>query len=268
MTKPSVLVAAGCSWVAAKSIDTDPAATNVDYGHVEDPSYVDQHSFAGILRRRLQLDDLVFVAQHGSNNKTQARRLVDFIDQSRSKYSRIFVLWGITSLYRWEMYSSTTRQVESCLAGGYYTNQGLEAEVKDYFSRYFNEEYELQKLGQDVLLISNYLSNNNIEHLFANSFQDLDLSVNIPDQHFYRVREKNNDLLSLLCRRNNIDVSQSSVPWLNLLDQTRQFSNKSIRELQNQSMLDCATAHPTVAAHQIIADELYEYIQGTKNERI
>ena len=64
--------------------------------------------------------------------------------------------------------------------------------------------------------------------------------------------------------KNNVKLSTSSVPWLNLLKPTpdMQYHNRAVKELQNCGMLDSATAHPTVAAHALIADELYNYIKG------
>jgi hypothetical protein len=259
--KPSVLVAAGCSWVAARAIDTDPSATDFDYTHVEDTAFVDQYSFAGILREQLGLDKLILLAVHGSNNTTQAHKLIDFIESHKDEYDKIFVLWGLTSIYRWEMYSSVTKQTESCMVGGYYKNQELADEVKHYFIKFFNEDYEVQKLTHSVLLISNYLTNNKIDHLFVNSFQGRKLPTNLT-KHFYKADEQDNDLLSFLCKKNSVKLSQSSVPWLNLLDKELQYSNKSVKALQELCMLDRATAHPTVEAHQLIATELYDYIQG------
>ena len=80
--KPSVLVAVGCSWVAAKCIDRDPAITTPDYDHVEDPAFVQEHSFAGQLQRRLGLDELHFIARHGASNEEQVRKLINFVKQN------------------------------------------------------------------------------------------------------------------------------------------------------------------------------------------
>lgn len=246
MSKPSVLVAAGCSWVVGKNVDV-----------IE--------SFAYQLQQQLKLDEFCSVARNGASNTEQINKLVDFIASNKDRYSYIFVLIGLTSLFRWDMYSSVTGKVESCAVG-----RGigpLKQEIKHYFSHYFNEKYELEKLNTQVIMLNGYLKSLNINHLFVNSFQSYQFD-NINEQEFYRVKEKNNDMLSFLCKTNGIKISTSSVPFLNLLSPNAQFNNYSIKELQEKGWLDVETAHPTVQAHKLIANELYDYIKDKKDERI
>ena len=265
--KPSVLIAAGCSWVAGRAIDIDPLDTTFNLDHVEDPAVVEQYSFAGILQRRLELDQLYFTASNASNNETQVRKIIDFIERNKDNYSRIFVLWGLTSVYRWEMYSATTGSIEPCVLGRKYTG-GLKDEVQFYFKHLWNKDHMLEKLGNHVVTLNAYLNQQSIEHLFFNAFQgytNQELKINtIDDGVFYRVKETNNDMLSYLCVKHNVKPSTSSVPWLNLLRPKIEmaYPNRAIKELQSQGALDCATAHPTIKAHAAIAEELYNYIRG------
>jgi hypothetical protein len=261
--KPSVLIAAGCSWVAGRAIDTDPAALTFDFNHVEDSAFVDQHSFAGLLQRKLGLDQLHFIAKNGTNNEEQFGSLVTFINNHHTEYSEIFVLWGLTSIYRWQMYSALTDQVEACAIGKKVTSEELLADVKHYFSRHWSKDHELSKLGVNLITLNGYLKNLGIQHLFFNAFQSYNNSdlgiVTMPE--FYHVAEERNDMLSLLCTKSKVKFTKSSVPWLNLLKPvTMQFNNKAIRNLQSTGWLDRATAHPTVKAHEVIANELYDYI--------
>lgn len=263
--KPSVLVAVGCSWVAGKSIDCDPAVTTHDFEHVEDPAFVAENSFAGRLQKSLELDQLHFIARNGASNEEQVRKLINFVKAHKDEYSKIFVLWGITSIYRWEMYSNTTEQIEPCIWGRFYKNKDLSEEATYHFKHFWNKEYELEKLGNQVTTLDAYLTANDIKHLFFNSFQSYnieDLKFN-NDNLFYKVKETNNDMLSFLCQKNNVKISNSSVPWLNLLKPTmaQTYPNRAVKELQRIGCLDNATAHPTVSAHKLIADELYNYIK-------
>lgn len=247
--KPSVLVAAGCSWVVGKNVD--PKST-----------------FVQLLQENLELDEFVSLAENGSNNATQLHRLIKFIESNQDTYSRIFVLWGLTSIYRWEMYSATTNRVESCMVGKNLPK--IEEELKYYFTHFFNTDYELSKLGNQVSLLNGYLKNMDIGHLIFNSFQgynNKDLDIDVDSKYFYQVEEKNNDMLSFLCQSNKIKLSTSSVPWLNLAGGD-QFNNNSIKELQTAGMLDDLDAHPTAQAHKLIANKLYDYIKEKNNERI
>jgi len=263
--KPSVLVAVGCSWVAGAYMDTDPTATDFDYNHEVDPEFRRQHSFAGLIQQRLGLDQIHFIAANGASNDNQVRNLISFIDSNQKNYSHIFVLWGLSSIYRWETYSANTGTVEDNIHGRTAHRPGIEEEVKYYFSHFWNQEHELEKLGNRVLLVSGYLKNLNIEHLFFNSFQGYsneDLRINnIRDNVFYRVKEKNNDLLSLLCDKNNVALADSKLPFLNILRPSgTQINSRAVKELQVLGWLDQATSHPTVKAHKLIANELYDYI--------
>jgi len=247
--KPSLFIAAGCSWVAGKSIDLDPTSNTIAWDHVEDVEFVKQHSFAGILQKSLGYDNLEIVAVSGSNNTEQISRVVNFLQHSRQTYSRVFVLWGITSLHRWQMYSSSTNSVEDCVHTSipFKTNKEFREEIKYYFSHFFNEEYELEKLNTQAIMFSGYLQSQNVDHLFVNSFQNNPVQVN----RFYPV-----DLLSLLYQEQGI---KSGEPFLNVMLPNQQFP-RAIRQLQQAGWLDTATAHPTVKAHALIAKKLAEYL--------
>jgi hypothetical protein len=244
--KPSVLIAAGCSWVVGKNVD---------------PEY----AFACRLQKHLGLDEFYSVARNGANNTEQINKLVEYINTNHDQYSNIFVLWGVTSIYRWEMYSSVTNAVEDCAVGR--GTDELKKEIKHYFSHYFNEDYELKKLKTQVIMLDGYLKSLNIRHLFVNSFQSYQIN-DVDNQYFYQVQEEDNDMLSLLCRANKIKISASSVPFLNLTTPGTHFNNYSVQELQRTGWLDNESAHPTVQAHDLIANELYDYIKDKNNERI
>jgi hypothetical protein len=264
--KPSLLVAAGCSWVAGAYMDCDPAVTEFDYNHVVDPEFRRQRSFAGLLQQQLGLDQIHFVARNGASNDDQLRNLMAFLDRKRDNYSRVFVLWGLTSIYRWEVWSSSLGYIEDSAFGRDTHKPEVLEEIKYYYSHFWNREYELEKLGNKVLLLNGYLKSLNVEHLFFNSFQGYsadNLNIkNIEEKSFYLPAVVENDLASLLCKKNNIYIKQSKMPFLNLLrPAAKQMNSSNIRELQQSGWLDCATAHPTVKAHQLIADELYNYIK-------
>lgn len=263
--KPSVLIAVGCSWVAGAYMDTDPTTTDFDYNHEVDPEFRRQHSFAGLVQQRLGLDQIHFIATNGASNDNQVRNLIAFVDANQNNYSHIFVLWGLSSIYRWETYSAALNNVEDNAHGRTDHKPGVEDEIKYYFSHFWNQEHELEKLGNKILLLSGYLTHLNIEHLFFNSFQSYstdDLKIqNISDTNFYRIKEKNNDLLSLLCDRNDVTIKETKLPFLNLLRPGgTQITSRAVKELQGLGWLDQATSHPTVKAHKLIANELYDYI--------
>jgi hypothetical protein len=262
--KPSILLAAGCSWVAAKSIDCDPDSIDMDFAHIEDPAFVKQHSFAGLLTKQLGFDQLEILAEHGANNEQQLKRIINFVENNKDNYSDIFVLWGLTSIYRWQMYNATSNQVENCMIGRKQLS-GVEQEIKSYFSKHWNKDLELERLGSNVLMLHGYLDNYNIKHLFFNSFQsytDSSMNYSIDDNYFYKVKEDNNDMLSLLCAQAGVENNSKS-PWLNLLAPVAlQYNTGAVKKLQTTGWLDKATAHPTVKAHVTIAKELHKYIEG------
>jgi hypothetical protein len=266
--KPSVLIAAGCSWVAGRAIDTDPVTTDYDYDHVEDPNFVQQHSFAGILQKKLGLDNFIMLARNGTNNEQQVHSIVDWITDNADQYSKLFLLFGITSTHRWQMYSSTAKEVIPCALGmSGKNNPELAEEFKYYTKHFLSNELEVSRLSVSLRMLDGYLNNLKIDHLFVNSFQSYSFDSSFAD--YYRVNEQKNDLLNFLCETNDIHVPRTSFPFLNLFGKGKhQYLTEEIIALQNIGMLDRATAHPTAKAHQLIADELYSYIRNNKNERI
>ncbi|CAB4129179.1 hypothetical protein UFOVP112_277 [uncultured Caudovirales phage] len=266
MNKPSVLIAVGCSWVAGAYMDTDPATTEFVFDYKVDKKFRDQYSFAGLLQQKLNLDQIHFVARDGASNDNQLRNLLAYLDTHRQDWSDIFVLWGLTSIYRWEIYSNSLGRIEDSAYGRTLQNEIIEEETKYYFSHFWNKEFELEKLGNSVALLNGYLNNLGIKHLFVNSFQGYsaeDLKIkNISPEWFYMPDDSSNDLLSMLCKSNDIEVAKSKMPWLNLVrPKESQFNTKAVRELQKHGWLDVATSHPTVKAHSLIADKLYNYIK-------
>jgi hypothetical protein len=256
--KPALLLAAGCSWVAGRAIDTDPNALTFDMDHIEDPQLVKEYSFAGILQRKLKLDQIEFIARNGASNREQLHKIVEFINLNKNNYSKIFVLWGLTSIYRWETYSEATKQVLTCMFGRKFKNNDIDSEIKYYFSHFWNKEYELKKLQTDVLLLNGYLDNLGIDHVFFNTFQLLDLEIDNTKKFYYA-----NDMLNFLCETNGIQKGQDKLPWLNLLaPREKQVNTRAVLELANQGWLDHATKHPTIKAHSLIAEELYKFIEG------
>lgn len=264
--KPTVLVAAGCSWVAGRAIDTDPTSTNYDYSHVEDSAFVREHCFAGLVQKSLAYDELALLAKNGTNNEEQIHCILDFVLTNKDNYSKIFVLFATTSIYRWQMFSSVANEVIPCAIGLSREKQPeLNEEFKYYSKHFFNKDLELSRLSDSMIMLDGYLTNLNIDHLFVNSFQSY--NIDIDDSHYYQVQETNNDLVNLLCKSGNIVVPKSSVPFMNFFGKT-QYITKEISELQKAGLLDVATAHPTVEAHKIIADELYSYIKDKRNVSI
>ena len=247
MSKPSLLLAAGCSWVVGKNVEL--------------PSI-----FAKLLQEQLGLDEFHSVARNGSNNTEQIDQLVNYITAHHTEYSQIFVIWGVTSLYRWEMYSASANQVIPCAIGRGTDTEEIKKEVKYYFSHFWDKDYELKKLTTQTNMLNGYLKSMNINHLFVNSFQSCQL--NIDDQYFYHVAEPDNDIMSFLCRTNGIKISNSRVPFLNLVKPEEQFNSNSVKELQQAGWLDQDSAHPTIKAHKAIADELYKYIKENNHECI
>lgn len=258
--KPTVLVAAGCSWVAGRAIDTNPTATEFDFTHVEDPAFVQTHSFAGLLKNKLGLNEFVMLAKNGTNNEEQIQSITNFIAKEQGNYSNVFVLFGVTTPYRWQMYSASVDAVVPCSLGMDRKNQpSLDEEFKYYTKHFFSKDFEESRLATQLLMLDGYLTNLNIKHLFFNSFYSY--NVNVDRQSYYRVNERDNDILKLLCVRNGVGGPRSSMPFLNQFGKT-QYLPREVTELQKLGMLDLATAHPTVVAHKLIADELYSYIEG------
>jgi hypothetical protein len=252
-----LLIACGCSWTRAWG-STDNCLAFFDPHYQDDLDFVREKSYVGRVAEFLNINQIFMLATPGSNNETQSRLLIEFLQKNRHKFDRVFVLWGLTSHLRWELYSNNINAPSMFMLGSK-VPAGKEKERQWHLVNHWNEDFELLKLGQKIVLTSSYLKSLNVEHLFFpvfESFNSNNMNLDhIADQYFFKRTELHNDMLSQWCIDNQLTHPQ------NILSNPYAMHDKEkLKQLTDLELLNPVHGHPSAKGHKDIADRLITHL--------
>lgn len=264
-TGPDLFLAAGCSWTRAWGAhDSCLAFGSPDFA--DDPVFMMEKSYAGRLAGHLGFDSIINMAMPGSSMDLQVRFLIEFLQKNRHKFRRVFVLWGMTSHTRWELYSNDIEKPVGFQIGAdvppsaasFYP--GRRDQMKLFLTHHWNEKYELERYSQKIVMCHAYLRMLDIDHLFFPVFEsfnqtNMDLN-NVDDQNFFWKTQQINDILGLWWMQNQHDAPRqiSSNP----------FCDKDVSKLTaliDAGLLSQKFAHPTQQGHLDIFNRLVEHME-------
>jgi hypothetical protein len=249
-----LFVAFGCSWTRAWG--SYPKETMVGLpGYVENTEFLSTKSYMALIADHLDIERRFNFAQCGSNNDTQARLIIEFVQKNRSRFNRVFLLWGITSIYRWELYCNRIDAPWSYMRGSH-VPRDEQAELEHYFKHHWEKSYQLDRLADRIVTLSAYLESQQVEHCFFPVFQAYNqhnLALpNLPKQLF-RQEKHTNDMMGLMCENESLDAIDDFLSDANNRD-TR------INDLIQAGYLSQHHAHPTEKGHRFIADNIIEWL--------
>lgn len=256
-----LLIACGCSWTRAWGADDDCLAF-FDPEFQDNLEFIRNQSYVGQVAKFLDIDQILMLATPGSNNETQSRLLIEFLQNNRDQFNRVFVLWGVTSHLRWELYSNAI-DAPSMFMLGSQVPAGKEKERKWYFVNHWNEQFELLKLAQRIATTSSYLNMLNVEHLFFpvfESFNSNNMNLNyLNDKYFFKRTENNNDMLSQWCMDN-----QLIHPEKILSNPYDAQDREKLKKLTDLGYLNRVHGHPSAKGHADIAKRLITHLESYK----
>ena len=223
-------------------------------------------SYVGQLASYLRFDSIINLAIPGSSLDLQVRFLFEFLQKNRARFNRIFVLWGLTSHLRWELYSNKIAtpvafQIGADVppgAASFY--HGRNAEMKSFLTNHWNEQFELERYNQKIVMTHAYLQMLDIPHLFFCTFESFNGHnmnlVHINDDNFFKKKDNPNDMLSLWCHEHAICRPHvvSSAPF-------NKQDVSALGDLVSLGFLSQRYAHPTEKAHRDIADRLKKFLE-------
>lgn len=252
-----IIVAIGCSWTRAWGYHDNDIHSN-DPTRKDDIDFLYHQSYVGIVRAYLKLDSMLITAIPGSNNEMQIRLLMDFLKNNETKFDKIFVLWGITSHTRWELYSNVI-EAPSMFHIGSDVPTGKEKEREWFLKYHYNEEFQLEKLENLIRLTHGYLNNKKIEHLFFPTFTNYNNKnlylQDVSDSCFYKKNFNENSMLDMMFKYCN------QKPIKNFLSNPyNQKDNNKIRILIEKKIFS-KLAHPNKFGHKLIGDKLIEHFE-------
>lgn len=257
---PDVFMAIGCSWTRAwGAVDSCP---DFDSAYQDDLNFYNNESFVGRICNHLGFSSKIVMALPGSNNDTQTRLLIELLQKNRNKFGRVFVLWGITSHLRWELYSNKINAPSMYMLGSN-VPPGKDTERKWHIVNHWNNEFELERLGQKIVTTSAYLKMLDIDHLFFPVFESYNSSNmnlnNVNPKNYYNIDAPCNDMLHTWASEQNISIKETVL--------SNPYSNKdkdNLESLIDAGYLNKKHAHPSSRGHADIAVKLIQYIDSTR----
>lgn len=254
-TPHRVMIALGCSWTRAWGW-RDDFRTDSDGSWVDDVDFVTHRSFVGRFAQHIDCTGIINLALPGASNQMQMRLLIELLEQHRSHLGDVFVLWGMTSHHRWEMWSNVVDQPTKFTVGS--DLPGHKAAERDWWLKWhYNEGFELQALARNVVLLHHYLNGLGIQHLFFPAFVPFNQHnlqiTNMAHKNFYGWTSSNNDMMTLLCDHAGVDR-----PHHFLSNPYSHDDCDRVSKLRAVGMFS-ALAHPTALAHQIMGQALIDH---------
>ena len=179
MTK-KLLITFGCSWTYGVGAGYQPGMSMSDLRDIAwDNSIANTVSFRGIISKKLNYTNKNFSAG-GSSNQKQFRLAKEYFsskefDRDREYYDEIVLLWGITSIYRDELYSNLTD--ENINFTHHDNNRRRNKSLDLYLKYFFNDDNEIRKIALDVLFWDKFFSKNIITNYWFDTFNHNDYPI-------------------------------------------------------------------------------------------
>jgi len=228
------LITFGCSWtygVGSHYINGMEKNEFMDNAWYKDTC--NSNSFRGLISKKFNYKNINF-SVGGSSNQEQFHKAQDFFP-SVPNNDDIIVLWGITSLYRYEFYDSVEKKWRS-----YFLNDANSAS-KIILKKHFDENAEIERLEKQIIFFNDYFKNKGITNYWFNTF----------NYHLFQKQIKNllfdgKDLLSILINDFEPNDQYHLSTWYD--------PDRKIQKAKELGLVNPFTLHPTQQAHQILAD--------------
>lgn len=263
-----LFLAVGCSWTRAwGASDSCLAFGSKDFA--DDPVFMLEKSYAGRLAQHLNFGFFINMAMPGSSMDLQARFMIEFLQKNRHKFNRVFVLWGMTSHLRWELYVNDIDipmgfQIGSNVpkeAASYYRNRN--DQMMFFLRHHWNEDFELARYSQKIVMCHAYLRMLQADHLFFPTFESFsqhNMNLNhVDDRNFFSKDLKHNSMLDFWWQQigRKCGVRVSSNPF-------DTSEHRVLEPLIDAGFLSERFAHPTEQAHLDIFTRLVNHLESNQ----
>lgn len=255
----NLFVAIGCSWTRAWGA-VDNCLDFRSPLYKDDLNFFNNLSYVGKVCNFLNYTSKIVMAIPGSNNDMQTRLLFELLQKNRHKFDKIFVLWGITSHLRWELYSNQINAPSMFMLGSN-VPPGKEEERKWFLMRHWNNDFEMERLSHKIVATSCYLKNLDVGHLFFpvfESYNNFNMNLNNVDKsNYFGINNKTNDMLHLWCNSEGLTIDNCV-----LSNPYSDDDRSKLNLLVSKGYLSKAYAHPTLVGHNDIALRLIDHLKA------
>lgn len=174
-------------------------------------------------------------------NINQVEEFEIFREDQRPKY----VFWFITSTARIEYYNSVTQEFDN----EFLTSPQSQLS-KLILANYYNHDYELEKLAQQMTLWNSYFAQNNIKNIWIDTFNHHAYPMYVENRLDFQTNYS--DLMSNMCLFQGFDQFKDTDFHISGWE----ADDARSAYLKNQELLNPHTLHPTLNGHKLITDIL------------
>ena len=224
----------GCSWTYGVGVNyTKSMEKNEFEKNAWNENVCNSNSFRGLISKKFNYKNINFSAG-GSSNQEQLHKAQDFFP-SIENVGNLIVLWGITSIYRYELYNSETKQWQSY----FLDNNTLASKI--ILKKHFDETAEISRLEKQIIFFNDYFKHKNIKNYWFNTFNNHSFQNQIENFLF-----NGKDLLSILINDFEPNSNYHLSGWID--------TDRKIQKAKNIGLVNPFSLHPTQEAHKILAD--------------
>jgi hypothetical protein len=242
------LITFGCSWVKGVGTCYTPGMTADDYNKcVWDEKFSEVNSFRIHISNKLHLFNINF-AEAKSSNQRQFRYAKQFFTSDqfnslRAEKKPIYVLWGITSTARNELYSLKDNDLYN------FTYTGGHELAKMMVQLSYDHTNEVNQLGIEMRFWNIFFESIEVKNIWVDLFNHHNY-IN-PVKNLVGYDENPRDLLSYLAKRSGVvteDTRYHTSTWRNDSDR--------LNRLTHSGIINPYSFHPTAGSHLALADYL------------
>jgi hypothetical protein len=168
----ALLITFGCSWTYGVGVGYHDNMSLEQYQKIAwDESICNDLSFRGELSKKYNLFNLNF-SRGGSSNQKQFRLARLFFSSPqwiklKNQYTKIIVLWGITSIYRYELYNNFNNQVQDVFLTQTDPNNPISQPLLKYS---FSHEWEVSVVATEMRFWNQYFLSQDINNIWFDTF--------------------------------------------------------------------------------------------------
>ena len=209
-----------------------------------------ENSFREILSRKLEMENLNF-SIGGSSNQKQFRLALDtFFGKNKTELKKgDIVLWGITSVYRTELWKESDQKWHD------YMLPGDNASSKMLAVFHHNEKEELKILENQIHLWNYYFKSQNVKNYWFNVFND-----HVWGQKIENFLFEGSSLLSFLIDDYSANDKYHKSDWSDV--------DRKIKLAKKMKLVNPYSAHPNKLAHERLAGVLKNKIDFSTGEKV
>tara|TARA_Y100001937_G_scaffold35880_1_gene51461 strand:+ start:1329 stop:2060 length:732 start_codon:yes stop_codon:yes gene_type:complete len=227
------LITLGDSWVYGVGVNYEPGMTEEQYkANAWDKVICDSKSFRSIICKEMQMNN-INLSIGGSSNTKQFRLASEYWLEQNNIDSNVIVLWGLTSIWRTELWCSDRQQWQDI--------NSVEPPLgKILFSKFWDEAQEVKKLFHMMLLWNTWFKSKGIQNYWYNIFND-----HVFDSKINNLLFNGNDLLSILVDDFETNSQYHESMW--------RATDRKIKKALELNLVSPYSLHPTEDTHHKIA---------------